>query len=66
MIRIIADKIKIYGAKIDGSYTISFDVGEYQQTKIAELLLIKQNTNIILDISTEAKNEPGYKEETQA
>jgi hypothetical protein len=53
MTRILADKIKINGPKVDGGFTISFDVGEYEQKKVAELLLIEQNTNIIIDINSE-------------
>jgi hypothetical protein len=36
-IEFIADKVKIAGPKIDGSFTISFDVGEYEYEKIMNL-----------------------------
>jgi len=32
-----ADKVKIAGAKIDGSYTITFEVGEYEYDKIKDI-----------------------------
>jgi len=40
----VADKVKIFGPKVDGSFTVSFEVGEYEQEKIAELLRIPQQT----------------------
>ena len=36
-IEFIADKVKINGPKIDGTYTISFDVGEYAYDQIMHL-----------------------------
>jgi hypothetical protein len=36
-IQFIADKVKIAGPKIDGSYTISFEVGEYAYDQIMHL-----------------------------
>lgn len=38
-----ADKIKVTGPKVDGGYTVSFDVGEYEQLKVAKLLAIPQD-----------------------
>jgi hypothetical protein len=37
------DKIKITGPKVDGGFTVSLDVGEYEQHKIAQLLTIPQD-----------------------
>ena len=42
MIKLTADKIKTYGPKIDGGYTITLDVGEYEQKNIAKIVGIKQ------------------------
>ena len=36
-IEFIADKVKINGPKIDGTYTITFDVGEYAYDQIMHL-----------------------------
>lgn len=36
-IEFIADKVKIAGPKIDGTYTITFDVGEYAYDEIMHL-----------------------------
>lgn len=49
-----ADKVKIYGPKTDGGYTITFETGEYEQEKVAELLKIPQQTS--LKIIVEVKN----------
>ncbi len=32
-----ADRIKIAGPKIDGSYSITFEVGEYEYDKIKDI-----------------------------
>jgi hypothetical protein len=37
IIKFIADKVKIAGPKVDGSYTISFEVGEYAYDQIMHL-----------------------------
>lgn len=51
MIKLNWDKVKIAGPKIDGSYTLSFDVGEYEQLKVALVLGIPQNTGGKLTIA---------------
>lgn len=33
----IADRVKISGPRVDGSYSITFEVGEYQWDNIKEL-----------------------------
>lgn len=40
----MADKVKITGPKVDGGFTVSFDVGEYEQSKVAQLLSIPQDS----------------------
>jgi len=42
MIEFTVDKIKIYGPKVDGGYTVTFEVGEYEQNNLAELMKLKQ------------------------
>jgi len=42
-VEILADKVKVNGPKVDGSFTVAFDVGEYEQQKVAQLLAIPQN-----------------------
>jgi len=48
-----ADKIKVNGPRMDGSFAVTFEVGEYEQEKIAKLLLIPQNTVVRVTIDTE-------------
>ena len=50
MIKLTADKIKTYGPKVDGGYTITLDVGEYEQKKIAEIVGINQPCNFKVTI----------------
>ena len=49
-IRFSADKVKVFGPKVDGSFTVTFDVGEYEQKKVAELLGIPQQTMLSVTI----------------
>jgi len=51
-IEIIADKIKVYGPKVDGSYTITLEVGEYEREKIAKTMSIQQPANFRVIIET--------------
>ena len=37
-INLTSDKVSIRGPKVDGSYVVSFEFGEYERKKIAELL----------------------------
>ena len=41
-IEFIADKVKIAGPRIDSTYTVTFEVGEYEQDQLGELMKIKQ------------------------
>lgn len=49
-ISLSADSVKINGPKVDGSYTLSFSVGEYEQGKIAKIMTIPQMTEIKLEV----------------
>jgi hypothetical protein len=53
--KIHSDKVKVTGPLIDGSYNITFSVGEYEQKKVAELMMIPQQTMIQLDINYDKK-----------
>ncbi len=50
--RITADKVKVNGPQVDGGYSVTFYVGEYQQKEIAELIKLPQGELIELDIVT--------------
>jgi len=53
MINLHADKVKINGPKVDGTYTLSFDIGEYEQIKVMKIMAIPQNTSLKLTIDIE-------------
>lgn len=40
MITLTADQIKINGPKVDGSFTLSISVGEYEKHKLAPLMMM--------------------------
>lgn len=50
-IELNADKVKVRGPRVDGSWVISFETGEYEQEKIAQLLTIPQQTPLKLTVS---------------
>jgi hypothetical protein len=39
-ITFIADKVKITGPKVDGGYSVTFMVGEYQQLEVAKMVVL--------------------------
>ena len=39
-----ADRVRVSGPRVDGSLVVSFETGEDEQEKIAELLKILQQT----------------------
>jgi len=45
-----ADKIKLSGPKHDGSYTIQFETGEYEQMNVAKLMMIPQGTPVKISV----------------
>lgn len=45
MINFVADRVKISGPRVDGNFTITFDVGEYQYDNIKDIP--KMNDNIL-------------------
>lgn len=51
-ITILADRIKINGPRVDNSYTVTFEVGEYEREKVAKLLLLT-NTNKTIKLTVE-------------
>lgn len=48
----VADKVKVNGPKVDGGFTVTFEVGEHQQFEVAKLLAIPQQTTmkVVLEI----------------
>lgn len=56
-LELIADKIIVRGPKIDGGYSVTFELGEYMQQKVAEILKIPQQTEVKIIVSTGGKDE---------
>jgi len=50
MISLYADKVKVSGPKVDGGYTVSFDVGQDEQRNVALLLAVPQQTTVKLTV----------------
>ena len=48
MIEFTSDKIKITGPKMDGGYTVTFEVGEYMQLEVVKLLAIPQQLPVVV------------------
>lgn len=48
-IEFIADKLKVRGPRIDGSWIISLETGEYEKEKIAELIKLEGNVKVRIE-----------------
>jgi hypothetical protein len=55
-IELKSDKVKIYGPKVDGSYLLSFEIGEYELDSMANILKLKQDEIINLTIEQNLEN----------
>lgn len=55
-IEFTADSIKISGPKIDGSYNLILEVGEYEKDKILEVMRLKPNYKVIIEGAKEVDN----------
>ena len=44
MIILHPDKIKVRGPNIDGGYTVTLEIGEYEKAQVAQLILEDQLT----------------------
>ena len=53
MIEFNADKLKINGPLSDGSYSITFSTGEYEQLNVAKLMAIPQLTNLKVQVDAQ-------------
>ena len=47
-----ADKVKISGPRVDGSFAVTFETGEYEKSKLAELFLIPSDSMLKVTIET--------------
>lgn len=39
-VKLLADKVLVRGPRIDGTWIISLEVGEYEKRKVAELIYV--------------------------
>jgi hypothetical protein len=46
-LKLTADRVLIRGPKIDGSYVVSFEVGEYEVKKVAQLMSEVNNEAVV-------------------
>ncbi|MEM3077606.1 MAG: hypothetical protein QXW38_08335 [Candidatus Nitrosotenuis sp.] len=46
-----SDKVYIRGPKVDGSYQVAFEIGEYQRPNIKDLVTVQDK---VLNITVEA------------
>jgi len=51
-ITLTADKLKVSGPRIDGSYALTFEVGEYEQKEIAKCVMLPKDELIRLEITS--------------
>lgn len=50
-IKLISDKVTVRGPKVDGSYVLNFEFGEYERKKIAELLSeLRPDESVIITV----------------
>ena len=49
----LSDKVKVNGPRVDNSYSVSFDVGEYEKSKLADLLLLDPGQVLKVSVETE-------------
>lgn len=53
MIEFKADRVSIRGPKVDGTYVISFDCGEYQRQNVQALLGLEPEQVLTVTVDTE-------------
>ena len=54
-IKFTVDKVKVYGPKIDGGWTVTFNIGEYEKQPLSQLMLL--DSNKMIDITVEQKDD---------
>ena len=52
-ITFIADKVKITGPKVDGGYSVTLMVGEYQQLEVAKMVVLPALTALKITVEVE-------------
>lgn len=52
-IEFAADKASVAGPKVDGGYKVTFEVGEYMQQAVSELLRLPQQRPLKVSVEVE-------------
>lgn len=55
----IADKVKLNGPKVDGGYSVTFEVGGYVWDQIKELPKVNGETIVVAVMTEEVKRKKG-------
>lgn len=58
MISFIADRVKLAGPRIDGNFTLTFDIGEYEYDKIKDVPKLN-NSALYVNVSNEPQTNEG-------
>lgn len=62
---LVADKVVVSGPKVDGGYKVTFEIGEYEQAKVAQVMTIPQQTPIVITVQTEDERERSARIDTR-
>lgn len=49
-IKFVADRVSITGPRVDGGYKVTFEVGEYEQGEVCELLRLPQQSCLLVSV----------------
>ena len=52
-IEFLADSLKVNGPRVDGGYSITLSVGEYEQAEVSRLINIPQQTPLSVVIGVQ-------------
>lgn len=55
-LNLTADKVLIRGPKVDGSYVISLEVGEYEKLKLMDILKLKTDEVVKVTLEQSSGN----------
>lgn len=53
MVELLSDKIVVRGPKVDGGYSVTFEVGSYEQVNVAKLLALPTDTAYKLEVKVD-------------
>lgn len=44
VVRLVSDKVRVSGPRVDGTYTVTFEVGEYEKVNVTRVMLLPEGT----------------------